>query len=257
MDIEDKNYFLERVFSAIERSYDIKKHIDLFIWLQNFVSEFIAHDALLTAWGNFNDPDDEVKIKYDVASNVEGFTTRSVLGVSREANECITYLYDLWLDNNIHWYVLNNFTRSEFDYKFRMLFHDHLPLGLNSLLVFGVSDLRSGTDCLYVFFSKYKKFQMQSSALNLLMPHIHYVLSKIQHLENFEPLVRNHTHLNLLSLTDRELEVIELIKAGKTNQEISAILNITQNTVKSHLKRAYQKLNIGKRAQAVALLVND
>jgi RNA polymerase sigma factor (sigma-70 family) len=56
------------------------------------------------------------------------------------------------------------------------------------------------------------------------------------------------------SLTDRELEVIEWIKAGKTNQEIAAILNITQNTVKSHLKRIYHKLNVSKRAQAVALL---
>jgi RNA polymerase sigma factor (sigma-70 family) len=56
------------------------------------------------------------------------------------------------------------------------------------------------------------------------------------------------------SLTERELEVIEWIKAGKTNQEIAAILNITQNTVKSHLKRIYNKLNVSKRAQAVALL---
>lgn len=250
-----KNHDLERVFSAIQRSYDIKKHIDLFIWLQNSVAEFIAHDVLLTAWGDFNDPDDEVEIKYDVASNVEGFTTRSVLGVSREANQCITYLYELWLDNNRHWYALNNFATSEFDCKFRMLFPD-LPPELNSLLVFGVSDLRSGTDCLYVFFSKDHKFQMQTSALTLLMPHIHYALSKIQHLENFEPLVKNRTLLNLSSLTDRELEVIEWIKAGKTNQEIGVILNITQNTVKSHLKRVYQKLNVGKRAQAVALLVN-
>jgi DNA-binding CsgD family transcriptional regulator len=56
------------------------------------------------------------------------------------------------------------------------------------------------------------------------------------------------------SLTDRELEVIEWVKAGKTNQEIATILTITQNTVKSHLKRVYQKLNVSKRAQAVALL---
>jgi DNA-binding CsgD family transcriptional regulator len=48
--------------------------------------------------------------------------------------------------------------------------------------------------------------------------------------------------------------VVEWIKAGKTNQEIAIILSITQNTVKSHLKRIYQKLNVSKRAQAVALL---
>lgn len=255
MDITPKDYYLERVFSAIQRSYDIKKHIDLFIWLQNSVAEFIAHDALLTAWGNFKDSNGEVRIKYDVASNVEGFTTRSMLGASREVSQCMTYLYGLWLDNNRHWFALNNFATSEFDCKFRMIFPD-LPHELNSLLVYGVSDLRDGSDCLYVFFSKYHKFQMQSSTLNLLMPHIDHVLNKIQHLDGFESLAENRALLNLSSLTDRELEVIEWIKAGKTNQEIGTILNITQNTVKSHLKRVYQKLNVGKRAQAVALLVN-
>jgi DNA-binding CsgD family transcriptional regulator len=109
---------------------------------------------------------------------------------------------------------------------------------------------------LYIFFSKYNKFQTKSSALDLLIPHIDHALSKIQHLENLEPVHKPRALINLSALTDRELEVIEWIKAGKTNQEIGVILNITQNTVKSHLKRVYQKLNVGKRAQAVALLVN-
>jgi transcriptional regulator EpsA len=255
MDTEVKSYYLERVFSAIQRSYKIKKHIDLFIWLQNSVSEFIAHDALLTVWGNFKDAGDNTKLQYDVASNVDGFSTRAMLGASSEVNQCMSHLYELWLDNNRHWYALNNFASSELDCKFRMIFPD-IPQELNSLLVYGVSDLRGGKDCLYVFFSKYNQFQTKSSALDLLIPHIDYALSKIQHLENPEPVHKPRVLLNLSALTDRELEVIEWIKAGKTNQEIGAILNITQNTVKSHLKRVYQKLNVGKRAQAVALLVN-
>jgi transcriptional regulator EpsA len=255
MDIEVKSYHLERVFSAIQRSYKIKKHIDLFIWLQNSVSEFIAHDALLTVWGNFKDAGDNSKLQYDVASNVDGFSTRAMLGASREVNHCMSHLYELWLDNNCHWYALNNFANSEFDCKFRMIFPD-FPQELNSLLVYGVSDLRGGNDCLYIFFSKYNKFQTKSSALDLLIPHIDHALSKIQHLENLEPVHKPRALINLSALTDRELEVIEWIKAGKTNQEIGVILNITQNTVKSHLKRVYQKLNVGKRAQAVALLVN-
>lgn len=255
MDIDAKSYYLERVFPAIQRSYKIKKHIDLFVWLQNSVSEFIAHDALLTAWGNFKDGGDNVKLQYDVASNVDGLNTRAMLGASKEVNQCMTYLYELWLDNNRHWFAINNFATSEFDCKFREIFAD-LPQELNSLLVYGVSDLRGGNDCLYVFFSNYSKFQTKSLALDLLMPHIDHAFRKIQYLENLEPLVKPRMSLNLSSLTDRELEVIQWIKAGKTNQEIGVILNITQNTVKSHLKRVYQKLNVGKRAQAVALLVN-
>jgi len=253
MDIEVKGYYLDRLFSAIQRSNKVKRHIDFFTWLQNSVAEFIPHDALLAAWGNFSDGPDNARLQYDVASNVDVFNTRAIIGASKEVNQCMAYLYQLWLDNNRHFYVLNNFATSEFDCKFRKVFPE-LPHELNSLLVFGVSDLRGGNDCLYVFFSKDDKFQFKNTVMDFMMPHIDYVLRKIQHLGPVKTLSKISLPFNLSSLTERELEVIEWIKAGKTNQEIASILNITQNTVKSHLKRIYQKLNVGKRAQAVALL---
>lgn len=253
MDIEVKSYYLDRLFSAIQRSNKVKRHIDFFTWLQNSVSEFIPHDALMAVWGNFNDGADNSRLQYDVASNINGFNTRTLLGASKEVNQCMAYLYELWLDNNRHFYALNNFGTSEFDCKFRKVFPD-LPHELNSLLVFGVSDLRGGNDCLYVFFSKDSKFQIKNTVMDLMMPHIDYVLRKIQHLGPLKSITRASLPLNLSSLTEREFEVIEWIKAGKTNQEIATILSITQNTVKSHLKRIYQKLNVSKRAQAVALL---
>jgi transcriptional regulator EpsA len=252
MDIEVKSYYLDRLFSAIQRSNKVKKHIDFFIWLQTAVAEFIPHEALMAIWGNFEDGTD-ARLQFDVASNVKGFNTQVVMGASKEVNECITYLYQLWLDNNRHFYALNNVGTSEFDCKFRKVFPD-LPHEINSLLVFGVNDLRGGNDCLYVFFSKYNKFQIKNTVMDFMMPHIDYVLRKIQHLGPAKPVVQKSLSLNMLSLTEREIEVVEWIKAGKTNQEIAIILSITQNTVKSHLKRIYQKLNVSKRAQAVALL---
>jgi RNA polymerase sigma factor (sigma-70 family) len=90
--------------------------------------------------------------------------------------------------------------------------------------------------------------------MDFMMPHIDHVLRKIQHLRQEKPITKLGQPFNMDSLTDRELEVLEWVKAGKTNQEIATILNISQNTVKSHLKRIYKKLNVSKRAQAVALL---
>jgi DNA-binding CsgD family transcriptional regulator len=86
------------------------------------------------------------------------------------------------------------------------------------------------------------------------MPHIDHVLRKIQHLDYPEHICEPEYRFNMLRLTERELEVVDWIKAGKTNQEIAAILEISLNTVKSHIKRIFQKLNVSKRAQAVALL---
>lgn len=51
-------------------------------------------------------------------------------------------------------------------------------------------------------------------------------------------------------LTDRELEVLTLIAEGLTNQEIADQLFISVNTVKTHAKNLYTKLDVRNRAQA-------
>ena len=61
---------------------------------------------------------------------------------------------------------------------------------------------------------------------------------------------------NAVALSERELQIIRWVRAGKTNQEIGAILFISQNTVKSHLKRIFNKLNVTTRAQAVGKFLN-
>jgi len=53
-------------------------------------------------------------------------------------------------------------------------------------------------------------------------------------------------------LSARELEVLDLIAAGLTNQEIAARLYLSLHTVKSHARNIYAKLGVGSRTQAVA-----
>ena len=256
MDTEVKNYFLERVLPAIENSYQIKKHIDFFTWLQNDLAQFIPHEMLLAVWGNFSHQNSEQSpLHYDLASSIEGINTRLLIGTTKEANRCVTHLHQLWLANNRRCFALNYFSNTEFDYAFRKVFAG-LPLNANSLLVYGVSDLRGGNDCLYVFFSKEEKLQINETLIQCLLPHVDHVLRKIQHLEYAQHIGETEMHFNMLRLTERELEVIDWIKAGKTNQEVAVILEISLNTVKSHIKRIFQKLNVSKRAQAVALLAN-
>ncbi len=51
-------------------------------------------------------------------------------------------------------------------------------------------------------------------------------------------------------LTDRELDVLRQIAAGKTNQEIAAALVISEKTVKSHITNILSKLHLSDRTQA-------
>ncbi len=53
-------------------------------------------------------------------------------------------------------------------------------------------------------------------------------------------------------LSERELEVLNLIAAGLSNQEIAGKLFISLNTVKTHTKNINSKLNVHTRTQAVA-----
>jgi DNA-binding NarL/FixJ family response regulator len=59
------------------------------------------------------------------------------------------------------------------------------------------------------------------------------------------------------TLTAREHEVLKELAIGKTNREIAESLWLSQDTVKSHLRRVYHKLGVSTRAEAVALYVGQ
>ncbi len=56
-----------------------------------------------------------------------------------------------------------------------------------------------------------------------------------------------------LGITRRELEILELIAQGMSNREIAGKLFVSENTVKTHCSRAFDKLGARRRTQAVQL----
>jgi DNA-binding CsgD family transcriptional regulator len=57
-------------------------------------------------------------------------------------------------------------------------------------------------------------------------------------------------------LTDRELEILYLVADGYSNKEICEYLILSKNTVRSHLKHLYSKLDVDSRTRAVATARN-
>ncbi len=72
-------------------------------------------------------------------------------------------------------------------------------------------------------------------------------------IEKFTRLRRTSPPKAVASLTDRELEVFRLIAQGLSNAEIGQQLFITDTTVKTHVTRLLQKLDLRDRAQAIVL----
>ena len=67
------------------------------------------------------------------------------------------------------------------------------------------------------------------------------------------PFSRNETRREQLGITPRELEILEAMAAGLSNREIAERLFVSENTVKTHAARLFDKLSARRRTQAVQL----
>ena len=65
--------------------------------------------------------------------------------------------------------------------------------------------------------------------------------------------VMNQARLEQLGITARELEILELIARGMSNREIAEKLFVSENTVKTHSSRLFDKLSAKRRTQAVQI----
>jgi len=63
----------------------------------------------------------------------------------------------------------------------------------------------------------------------------------------------NEERLKDLGITRRELEILELIAQGLSNREIADKLFVSENTVKTHSSRLFDKLSARRRTQAVQI----
>jgi DNA-binding CsgD family transcriptional regulator len=65
------------------------------------------------------------------------------------------------------------------------------------------------------------------------------------------PFTRDAAQLEQLGITPRELEILEAMAAGLSNREIAVRLFVSENTVKTHVGRLFDKLQARRRTQAV------
>ena len=63
----------------------------------------------------------------------------------------------------------------------------------------------------------------------------------------------NESRREQFGITNRELEILQLIARGLSNREIAAHLFVSENTVKTHSSRLFDKLSARRRTQAVQI----
>ena len=207
---------------------------------------------MIAAWGDFG----LGLIHYDVVSALPGVRTEHA--DSDTFAPLLGGLFNRWVELGKRPYELDA-GESGFlmaDRNLRCAVGDAVQ-GMRTSMVHGISDERGRHDCLYVTFSRNTKASPNSRhAMEFLLPYLDTALRQVSHL----PRQQKHPELQPelpktgedLGLSERELEIMDWVRRGKTNAEIGIILDISAFTVKNHLQRIYKKLDVFKRMQAVS-----
>lgn len=77
------------------------------------------------------------------------------------------------------------------------------------------------------------------------------VLEKIKIVEKPTEFIRNDELIMSLCISDREMEVLNFMAEGLTNQQIADKMFVSLNTVKTHTSNLFSKLDVNRRTQAI------
>lgn len=86
---------------------------------------------------------------------------------------------------------------------------------------------------------------------NLFIDNLFNTLNKFDFYKVCKDINNGILNKNNCELTEREIEVMELLYAGNKQSEIASILNISLNTVRYHIKNIYDKFAVGNKVSAV------
>jgi transcriptional regulator EpsA len=246
---EDLHHF----HRALSGSLEVLSHMDLLVWLQGDMQHYLPHDMLIVVWGDFN----KGNLRHDVVTALPG--VRSFNSDAKDVNALVTRWYGIWIANGRRPTSLDPSDRmpSSNGSEQKTALYATLQT-MRSALVHGMVDKRSAQDCLYVTLSGNSTAADKGrSAMARVLPYLDTALRQVSHLPHQLPepaeseqqaqarLVRD------FGLSERELEVLQWVAAGKTNPEIGSILDLSEFTIKNHLKRIFAKLDVLNRAQAV------
>lgn len=241
-----------RFLDVIQSALSVRRHIDLFHWLQGDFQHFLPHEIMLAAWG-------DIKLgllSVDVISPLPHMRTGPV--IERDITPFVRQLFSQWKDNGgapVHVIEPDGFSIAGTDPACTI---SDTFMRMHAAIAHGIRDERGQHYCLYTVFSPQSAFpESATKYMDMLLPQIDMALRRVSHLPNQrQESILDHAAEppQDFGLSEREGEIMHWVRTGKTNDEIGMILGISTNTVKNHLQRIFKKLDVANRAQAVAKL---
>jgi transcriptional regulator EpsA len=232
----------------------LSSHEELWRWLQGDVQQWLMHDAMLIGSGDFRSGD----LQYDIVSSLPGMRSHdwTVAGIA----PLVGYFRDCWaaaqhqptqLDASVCADLVRGAGEGAAPDSIRTM---------KTALVHGIKRTRHGAERIFVALSRETEVPAGAgTALKLLLPFIDTALRQMPPAPvRTAPCSRVNIHhrnaARVSMLSERERQIMVWVAMGKTNPEIGMILDISEFTVKNHMKSIFSKLDVTNRAQAVAKL---
>ena len=250
-------------YHVIRQSVSMRRHIEIFLWLNGELQKFLPHEILVVAWGDFASQ----KLHFDVISAIPGVRTQFFR--EDELAPLARNLHSAWIARGSSPFTIENEEGFWADAS-----NLRPPLralkSMRSAVIHGFQDARVNSSYLYFCLSSlcWDHPAAVRSTMEYVLPHLDVALRRLAPFlgESIPsgPISRldavsapQQSVIPDLGLSAREKEVMHWVRNGKTNQEIGQILCISSFTVKNHLQRVYRKLDVLNRAQAVASISDD
>lgn len=231
----------ERLMFTLESAAAVNQRVQFHLWAQGALQSFLPHETLVCVHGDLA----QRRYAYEVFS-------RAVL------SEDFNRLFGDHVDGLIpeileHWYA---------NAQAPLTFHDEniasertarqlASLGLLPALIHGSRGLVGQHATLFVMLRTPAAIDARERYMvELLVPHLHLAWHRVLSVDC--DACEERVVAAGSQLTDREIEVLNWVREGKTNVEIAVILRLSPLTVKNHVRKILRKLKVSNRAQAVA-----
>lgn len=236
---------LERLLITIESSQQVHRRSQYFLWTQGVLQSFLPHDVLIFGHGEYGAP--EFRCEVLARANVwEGKARQS------EIDGLVELMVENWQRNG---HLPRLYQASGAGEGACGIGEMLGRLGLGHALAHGAKEFPGESSGFFVFLRMPEvPGRRHAYFAEMLMPYLHTTLHRMLIAEKDTPGRRAAPGLKL---SEREAEVVSLVRDGKTNQQIAEVLELSPLTVKNHVQNILRKLKVANRAQAVAKAVKS
>jgi transcriptional regulator EpsA len=237
-------YDREHLLIVIESSLKVRNAKTFFNWTQGILQALIPHEILICMVGA--GPDRATRSRWYSSSRY--FQTSHFDSACQSYDGLIPGLMLGWQTHNGPHFLLPGVA----DEKTIKLLSD---LELRNLVGHGVNGVDAHSRGYFCFCRTTLDNSPRSTyILELLVPHVHAVFCRVLADEEYQIV---STHRSERLITTREIEILHLIKEGRTTALIAESLSLSPFTVRNHVKNILRKLNANSRSHAVAQAISQ